>query len=258
MWQVIAASVKGEGHIKTNLPCQDSNGYEITDEYFVAVVSDGLGSERYADVGSNTIVKSAVEFIKNTLQEKLPQNISDWEKVLRECSLYTRNALEEKSSAEKLNIREYGATFIVVIGTQDWLAIAHLGDGAVVVGFHNGHMEVVSKPQQQEFDNEVIPLTATNSLKSIKYTVKKITKRTHLISKARIHRIAIMTDGLQKLALNIQSGEPYIPFFKPFFEAFDQPIDSIEESIQLEKFLSSNEVNRRTNDDKTLLIIGEK
>jgi hypothetical protein len=258
MWQAIAASVKGESHIKASLPCQDRNGYEITEKYFVAVVSDGLGSERHSDIGSKVVVESALGFIKNVLQEKLPNKTPDWKKILSECALYSRNALQKKSGVEKLDISEYGATLIVVIGTIDWLAIAHLGDGAVVAGFENGDIEIVSNPQQLEFDNDVIPLTAINSLDSIKYIVRKITKKTNLVSKTKINRIAILTDGLQKLALNIQAGEAYTPFFKPFFDAFSQPIDSIEESVQLGKFLSSDKINKRTNDDKTLLIIGSR
>jgi hypothetical protein len=62
-----------------------------------------------------------------------------------------------------------------------------------------------------------------------------------------------MSDGLQRLALDLARGRPYPPFFRPMFAALrDQDPDSL--LGPLVEFLSSPRVNARTDDDKTLTL----
>ena len=71
-----------------------------------------------------------------------------------------------------------------------------------------------------------------------------------------MHELALFTDGLQALALHFVSREVHAPFFEPMFERLRQepPGDAPGLEAELRAFLDSAEVNRRTDDDKTLVL----
>ncbi|MCX7596021.1 MAG: hypothetical protein N2235_20150, partial [Fischerella sp.] len=72
-----------------------------------------------------------------------------------------------------------------------------------------------------------------------------------------VKAVALLTDGLQNLSLNLAAGTPFRPFFAPFFDAVTKSLDSAEASRQLAEFLGSERVCARTDDDKTLIVIGK-
>ncbi len=69
-------------------------------------------------------------------------------------------------------------------------------------------------------------------------------------------QVAVLTDGLQRLALNIAENTPHGPFFAPFFRALGACGPEKDEELHsaLVRFLSSDAVNKRTDDDKTLAL----
>jgi hypothetical protein len=68
-----------------------------------------------------------------------------------------------------------------------------------------------------------------------------------------ISELAVLTDGLQRLALDFAIRAPYPAFFQPLFSGLRTAAgqDSLTEHFQA--FLDSPRVNDRTDDDKTLV-----
>jgi hypothetical protein len=69
-----------------------------------------------------------------------------------------------------------------------------------------------------------------------------------------ISRLAVMSDGLIRLALKMPAQEPHEPFFAPLFRFVEMITDPAEAEAQLAAFLSSERVNARTDDDKSLVL----
>ena len=69
-----------------------------------------------------------------------------------------------------------------------------------------------------------------------------------------VQGLAVMSDGLIRLALKMPSQEPHTPFFQPLFQFARAAIPEAEAVRQLEAFLQSERVNARTDDDKTLVL----
>jgi hypothetical protein len=72
----------------------------------------------------------------------------------------------------------------------------------------------------------------------------------------RIIEVALLTDGLQTIALNYQLQIAHEPFFKGLFAPLRTAKEgrSPELSESLVSFLSSPRVNEKTDDDKTLVL----
>lgn len=247
IWQVVAASTRGTGHIKQDLPCQDAFKFNIIENCAIAAVADGLGSAGKSEQGSKMAVESALAVLETALDKKQPVNIDEWEEILLNSFKEARQSLEHLAKSKDSPLRDFGTTLIVVAVTPEFLSVAHIGDGAVVALLEKENLVTVSPPQQGEYANETFPLTMPDAMKFVRCQSKPV----------KTHCVALMTDGLQSLSMNLQTTTPHAPFFTPFFEAVIQNIDTEEASKQLREFLDSERICERTDDDKTLVIIGK-
>lgn len=247
MWEMISASVVGTSHLRLGLPCQDAHGCRVLENGAMAAVADGLGSAAKADEGARQAVDTALDTLERALHTHSPVNAQDWGGVLANAFFQARQRLEQTAEMIALPLREYGTTLLVAVVTVDGLAVGHLGDGAVVALLEDERLETISPPQRGEYANEVMPLTAPNALDLVRFS----------ISHTPVKAIALLSDGLQNLCINAITGAPYAPFFSPFFEGISQVVDAAEASEQLAEFLASERIGLKTDDDKTLVVIGK-
>ena len=246
-WQVVGASTSGTSHTRVGIPCQDAHGYRVSGDLVIAAVADGLGSAPKADEGARLAVEIALDSLSKAIGTALPNNPEGWTQVLQDAFLHAHECLRETAEKSVTPVRDYGTTLITVAIAKDWLAIGHIGDGAVVAALDDGTIETVSAPQRGEYANEVAPLTAPDALKMVRFYVQQ----------GSVKAIALLTDGLQNLCINMATTRPYEPFFIPFFDAVGQEIDTVEVSQQLACFLGTESVCRKTDDDKTLVVVGK-
>src|SRR5262249_25375397 len=104
-------------------------------------------------------------------------------------------------------------------------------------------IEVLTQPNHGEYLNETSFVTDTDYLQDAQICIME-----HLPT---IKGIALLTDGLENLALDFATKTAYPPFFLPLFR-FAAQAESTQEA--LETFLSSERVCRQTDDDKTILL----
>ena len=248
MWQVIGASAQGTSHFRIGSPCQDAHGYHTLENVgCIASVADGLGTASKSDVGSSVVVESAIRNLEERLCTSLPSSVDDWKKVLLEAFANARQSLELLAQANGLPLHDYGTTLIIAAITNDWVAIAHIGDGATIALLEDDSWETISLPQNGEYANETVPITSPDAQNLVRLSVHQI----------KVKAVALITDGLQRLALNLATGVPFKPFFTPFFEAVVRPLNPSETSLQVLDFLNSERICAKTDDDKTIVIIGK-
>lgn len=249
MWSrnVIGASVQGTSHVRADTPCQDAHGYRVLEDGVIAAVADGLGSAARSEEGARLAVDTALDVLDDALGVALPDDVDGWTHILRSAFTEARRNLEQAAESNGLPLRDYGTTLIAVAVTEEWLTVGQIGDGAAVALFADDTLETISEPQRGEYANETIPLTASDALTLAHFSARQ----------AEVKALALLTDGLQSLSINTATGVPYAPFFAPLFEGIGQPIDTDETSNQLGDFLDSERVCAKTDDDKTLVVVGE-
>ena len=70
----------------------------------------------------------------------------------------------------------------------------------------------------------------------------------------QIDEVALLTDGLQRLAMDFRARRAHGPFFAPLFPWLRACADPLELKDPLRKLLESPRVERRTDDDTTLML----
>ncbi|MCI0335258.1 MAG: protein phosphatase 2C domain-containing protein [Planctomycetes bacterium] len=99
-------------------------------------------------------------------------------------------------------------------------------------------------PQSGEYANTTNVLTSDDYRDRLDF----------LAIKTGCSNFALLTDGLERLALSFTQQTPHAPFFEPLFKALRTSGDLAGLSEGLRKFLASESVQLRSDDDKTLII----
>lgn len=135
-WIVVGASVQGNGHISSNIPCQDHSAYEYLGEgWGIAITSDGAGSAKHSDVGSKITVSRTMHYMKTIVESEgwikkneLPSEIR-WTKLALKGLRLVHDDVQKFAGQKGIEFKSLSATVIVVIHSPFGLLVAHVGDG---------------------------------------------------------------------------------------------------------------------------------
>jgi serine/threonine protein phosphatase PrpC len=226
------------------MPCQDALAFQAGEHSLLVALSDGAGTADRSQSGAQTAVQAALNALAAALDEGLPADQDGWQEMLRAAFAAARSALESLAEIEAQPLRAYAATLSLVVATADRLAVAQLGDGAVVAGESPDRLFLVNRAQRGEYANETYFLTQEDALELVQVSV---------YDKA-VNLLAMMSDGLTRLAIKLPTDEPYLPFFQPLFAFVAQTDQEEQASRHLVDFLNSERVCARTDDDKSLVL----
>ncbi|WP_066381012.1 PP2C family serine/threonine-protein phosphatase [Anabaena sp. CA = ATCC 33047] len=256
-WKAIARSETGTSHLSQGIPCQDYGGYRVfKDDVIVGAVADGAGSAKYADVGSELVVKRVLESFSeidkypDTPEELKPgfsQPLSKPEanKLFEKIVKIVITELQNEAEKQGYLLNDLACTLLVFVATPHWLAAMQIGDGFIVLRPQKSEeYQLLFHPDKGEFANETTFITSENALQEMQ--VKVISGEQEFICAS--------TDGLEKVAIRLNDWTPFPPFFKPFEEYLQQTPNPEEDDKYVMDFLNYEKLNARTDDDKTLLL----
>ena len=246
-WRVVAGSAAGTSHTATGLPCQDSCWAQVDTPagktpVLSIFVADGAGSAQHGGEGAELAIKAAAEFMQKKLA--LPEfGLGDDFAV--DCVMSVRAALFSAAEKERVRAREFACTFLGIVSTNQGTLIMQIGDGGIVIDVGSG-LEVPIVPMSGEYANMTHFITdedAVDRLESRAFN-KPVTKA------------AAFSDGVQRLALQMDTNSAHEPFFAPFFKVLSTATEEQEDQLQdaMMRFLNSDAVNDRTDDDKSLAL----
>ncbi len=206
-------------------------------EWLVIAVADGAGSAAHSEIGATLVCDEFISRVPNIASEKLANRdeISELFATVRDAVI---------AEAERLNTvpRELACTVLLCVIGPTTATFAQLGDGAIVVR-GDEDMRTVFWPEPSEYANATDFLTEDRFRETMQFAT---------LSES-ICELAVLTDGLQRLALDFTTRQPYRAFFQTFFERLRSETDPTTLVEPFREFLDSPRVNDRTDDDKTLV-----
>ncbi len=240
---IVARSIVGESHIKYNIPCQDAFAHKTYEDYVIIAVADGVGSSAKSDKGAQMAVNTCVDCIIQQLKKPSTEDLDYWE-ILRGSFHTARKKVELEAVLNNCSINDYASTLIAVIMLNNSVWCAHLADGAVVIQT-NDSLEILSKPDNYEYENMVIPLTSDIWEQHIRLSEQR----------DNVYAVALFTDGCQKSTLYNENKKmlPYEKFFLPLFDYFRKNRSKASDTA-LGQLLQSAKFSSVSNDDRTMVI----
>lgn len=235
MWKIVCGSVQGTSHVESGLPCQDYCVGTIVGRTLVTACADGAGSAEFSQLGSKAAVDGFIEVVCGDVAPTKEQ-VEAWVDS-------SRQRLLQAADTNQSTPRQLACTFLAALVGDGWAAFAQVGDGVIVFDGPESY-ELAFWPENGEYAN------TTRFLSEDDY-------RQHLrieIVERNISELAVLTDGLQMLALDIAGAKVHDRFFAPLFKALRNGSDEAALQTSLLQFMGSKRVNERTDDDKTLLL----
>jgi hypothetical protein len=246
MWKILAQSVFGSNHQRAGLPCQDACAFAsevISDQPIIVLMcADGAGSARFAEVGAaqacETIVNRA---LADTHEGLMPEAIE------RDSVLYwvdeARKQLDFEAAQRHAAARDLACTLLLALIGEHSAAFAQIGDGAIVTRYGEEYRPVFW-PQAGEYANCTHFLSQDDFADHLEF----------VRFDERIDELAVFSDGLQRLALNMATRLGHRPFFEPLFTRLRTVANGDDLREPLRQFLESPRVAQRSDDDKTLIL----
>lgn len=244
-WKWVAASVRGTAHAGDGVRRQDAARVLTTDAGFLIVVAcDGAGSTSHGGLGAALAARALSSRASRwiDLDGALPtaELIEGWVYDIRET-------IALAAMRRGLTSGDFATTLVAAISNGTATITAQIGDGAIIARERaTACLVALSWPENGEYAAMTYFLTdAAPHL------------RIGMVDGIALECLAVMTDGLERLALDFARRAPHEPFFARMFA----PVANSPEaghnhalSRQLANFLDSEPVNSRSDDDKTLIL----
>ena len=144
-------SLTGRDHIKNQMPCHDySLIKDISSSWKIAVVADGVGSCKHAEIASEIAAKEVAELIK----KQFPPHTSDdraYFSVIHASMHGAANAIESYvEEHDPGNEMEYQTTLSVAIMSRNCLYYGNAGDSGIIALDDQGNYYLATKKQNDE------------------------------------------------------------------------------------------------------------
>lgn len=209
----------------------------------MVAVADGAGSACAAERGAEVATSASLDFLQGAVES----GRTDFEAMLHDAAKAARGAVQACASDLATDLRQLASTLLLAICGPSGGAALQIGDGVVVVRPEIDECCWVFWPQHGEYAN------TTNFLTDDDWDARVQVDRLD----ASVRRIAVLTDGLERLALHHQSKT----VFQPFFDGLFRPITAAQsdEDVQalrpaLDAFLGSDRVMSHTDDDVSIVL----
>jgi hypothetical protein len=250
-WRYVAASVIGTSHEKAGGTCQDANDCKVYarpagEKVLAAAVADGAGSADFGGEGAARSCRALLELMEQhlnagcTVEQVTKDTVVSWLTTIQ-------NLLDEEAKAVSRERRDFACTILGLLVGESCAACLQVGDGVMVLADSEEHAYGhVFWPDRGEYANTTHFVTEEDAVEHLQFdSIRR-----------RIVEVALLTDGLQAIALNYQQRTAHEPFFKGLFAPLRtmQEGNSPELSQSLAAFLTSPRVNEKTDDDKTLVL----
>lgn len=243
-WRWASASCIGTSHLRMGTRKQDAFSImRVHSDAMCAIVSDGAGSASHGGQGAALVCRTLRVNFRNWFKqhEVLPcdETIMCWIDKLRDH-------LSMVAQKRGVTRRQFAATLVMLVVFKDQVLALQIGDSALVAR-KAGVWEAICWPENGEFASTTYFVTDDPEV------------RLHTYRFDREHdAFALFSDGLESVALEQATQQPFARFFDPMIKPVDQAPSNgrlAELSDALARYLQGPSLCERTDDDKTLILV---
>ena len=236
LWQNFScgASMTGPMHIKNGTVNQDAFLIVKKQKYMLFVVSDGMGSKKFADVGSKNACRAVQLEIENFVKNRnAPFPVTQ---------LFTNIIDRWKQLLLPYEARDCSATCLFVFATKSKILAARLGDGMIcLLGKDATDSTVLADDKGDAFSNTTLSLSDPAAAAEFKYA---------LYDRAAFKGTVLSTDGI---SADMENGKELA-----FAEAIHDELAKMHfwrRNAFIRNMMRDWPVPHHT-DDKTLIVAG--
>ena len=231
---ICGASVTGPSHIKNGIVNQDSFLCVKKRKYTLLVVSDGMGSKTFADIGSKKACEAVCSKIKAFVKNKKDS--------LSVVELFSKIIESWKELVLPHEAGDCSATCLFVFATKHKILVARLGDGMIcLLGNDEANNVMFSDSKDGNFSNTTQSLSDSFAANEFKYA---------FYDRTLFKGIVLSTDGISS---DMENGKE-LSFASDVFDELKK-MPSRKRNAFIQNMMENWPVPHHT-DDKTLIVAG--
>lgn len=245
-WVALAGVRTGDGHVASQMPCQDAAAVRVVnDRLVVAALADGMGTAPHSDEGAARAVELSINMLADWCGQvdecPLPQDVHPMFERVVESVQRQASAI---AAARAIQVDALKSTLIVVACTPTWVIAMSVGDGFVVARFAGSvEYRTILTPSKGEYDNETDSVLGSVAIERMRVFVEN----------RPLASLAASSDGLLDVALRYHTWEPS----QRLFQVIETKVGAADSSDQrVIEFLNLPMLNTpELHDDKSLVCI---
>lgn len=185
MWLLSQAAVRGRGHERTGLPCQDKVLTQVSGDFVFGGLADGAGSARLSHFGAEASLAFSLEYFKQHFDAMVASQ--DGAAVKARFMEGLTQALDETCLKHDCQRSDLASTLLVVAIKTETVILMHLGDG--VIGYRQqGQVRVATGPTNGEFANQTVFTTSSTAIEAMQLLKASL---------ANMDGFVLMSDGTE-------------------------------------------------------------
>jgi hypothetical protein len=213
-------------------------------DVLIAAVSDGAGNAESGGEGARIACEGFCDHMAALLKKaKGLAGLTD--DALRAMLDAVVQSIQAKAASLGRPIDEFSCTLVAAVATESGAIFMQIGDGAAV--YRSGdEFQVALWPESSEYVNTTYFVTRADA--QAHFFIRRIDEP--------VEDVALFTDGLQYMVLDVKSQEPHQPFFGAVTKRLCDAEPGYVEAFAawLLATLKSPQVTGRTDDDTSLLV----
>jgi serine/threonine protein phosphatase PrpC len=246
-WSYAYASCIGTSHLKLGSRKDDVCRATVSSAYsniFIGIICDGAGSAKWGGAGAwitaSAIYRNCHAYFNN--ERSFPDDRIIWNWIDE-----ARDKIFRVSTSRSAQLNDFATTLILTMSDGNNSLVAHIGDGGVVIqSEETKEWQCLSFPEHGEY------ASTTRFITEDETPDLRINRIDSCISS-----LFLFSDGIERLALDFKTREPFSPFFNQMVQPLQinsgcGHLNNLSKSLK--NYLNSDTINSRTDDDKSLII----
>lgn len=243
-------SQRGQSHIDSGKPCQDRcfHAYIPESGILVVAIADGVGSCALSDLGADTAVHAAVEFVYKALRKQTTQGqqidrtlVSS---ILRNAMQHAYDEVERKAQEYEQLLYSLQSTLTISIYDGTDLYFGHAGDDGIVVLTEERTLALATSRHKGEEVSSVYPLQNCG------------TWQFGMVP--GVAAFVMATDGVLDAFVrsSFENERVYYPFLEPLFTAEYNDEEAVKRvGADLYAYMKGEEYRAVVTDDITVAVV---
>ena len=219
----------------------------------ILALSDGAGSCKLSHIGSRAACLGFIRGVKTVLRP----NMEDPDTLSRFLSDSSKEswipALDDAAqfviaTAEKRGVNPEESMACTLLGAiigQSSAIVLQVGDGAWVAETESMGFHPVTWPEHGQYVNETYFITHAGYSEHVQFAI--------IPNDGLLRSLIGFSDGIERLCLDLSTKAAVDGFFRPLRSLFDRQ-SKIEFEKGFSRFLNSEQVTSRTDDDTSIII----
>lgn len=246
-WVVAYASVIGNGHIQSNIPCQDNCEHlRLNDTWGVAVVCDGAGSAKFSHIGSDFVSRNVAHCLQEVIERRQWATVDDlpteeeWRQEAMRAAQLVMQRLVQFAKNKGYTLGDLGCTLLASLYSPFAILTVHIGDGRAAYSVQPNEWHALITPFRGSEANETVFITSGIwTEEGVKQYIGTNIKT------GTIRGFALMSDGCEKAAFEVNILDPetnkYTDPNRPFTRFFEPNVPGLRKLHKENK--SQEEIN---------------